>query len=577
MAAKLQCEICGGKLIGKPGGIFECEYCGTEYSTEWARAKLQEITGTVRIEGPVEVRGQVQVDGPVQVDGTANVESLTKRGFLSLEDKEWDKAKEIFDQILSIDPENGDAYLGLVMAEAKTASKSEFQAAYTDHRIDESGNLRRAKQFALAEQTVWWSKLDAGREAADIDKKEKRKAAEKAEENHKRKEEAQAQEDTNKVIAAIRAKTGEEGLTLETQLVAARQKAEQLTQLCAAYDGIQVQSFQRESWLEQFEQKKNELQKRRTSLGFFSGKEKKQIESELTALERQATQVKVELSNLLKQLQGFETKAQVEQEKAKALAAVAELQQKPFEQKANQSRSFSYEQAIEVLLENRRVRELVYQKDAAMLQCIPIGAFLIALVDSSISSISFGKYPQKRNSAPDPIEWQILKRESNRILIISKYALDCKQYNMTYTDVTWETCTLREWLNNDFLNIAFTDAERKMILIASVSADRNPYIDTNPGNATHDKVFLLSISEVNKYFIDSYDARECTPTDYAISQGVQKDNYSLKSTCFWLLRSPGKDFNHAACVSDDGVVYGGGALITKDYAVRPALWINLGP
>ena len=45
MAAKLQCEICGGKLIGKPGGIFECDSCGVEYSTEWAKEKIQEITG----------------------------------------------------------------------------------------------------------------------------------------------------------------------------------------------------------------------------------------------------------------------------------------------------------------------------------------------------------------------------------------------------------------------------------------------------------------------------------------------------------------------------------------------------
>ena len=41
--AALTCEICGGKLIGKPGGVFECDSCGMEYSTEWARNKIQEI------------------------------------------------------------------------------------------------------------------------------------------------------------------------------------------------------------------------------------------------------------------------------------------------------------------------------------------------------------------------------------------------------------------------------------------------------------------------------------------------------------------------------------------------------
>ena len=63
--AALQCEVCGGKLIGKPGGVFECDSCGMEYSTEWAKAKIQEIRGTVQVEGTVEVTGTVKVE-PVE-------------------------------------------------------------------------------------------------------------------------------------------------------------------------------------------------------------------------------------------------------------------------------------------------------------------------------------------------------------------------------------------------------------------------------------------------------------------------------------------------------------------------------
>jgi tRNA(Ile2) C34 agmatinyltransferase TiaS len=78
MPAKLQCEICGGKLIGKPGGIFECENCGTEYSTEWAKAKIQEITGTVKVEGTVEVAGKVQIENPVTIDNSSNIGNFSK-------------------------------------------------------------------------------------------------------------------------------------------------------------------------------------------------------------------------------------------------------------------------------------------------------------------------------------------------------------------------------------------------------------------------------------------------------------------------------------------------------------------
>ena len=59
MATKLQCEICGGKLIGKAGGIYECDSCGMEYDTTWVKEKIQQIQGTVKVEGTVEVTGKV--------------------------------------------------------------------------------------------------------------------------------------------------------------------------------------------------------------------------------------------------------------------------------------------------------------------------------------------------------------------------------------------------------------------------------------------------------------------------------------------------------------------------------------
>lgn len=111
--AALQCEICGGKLIGKPGGIFECDSCGMEYSTEWAKAKVQEIKGTVKIEGPVEVTGTVKVEGGASVD------SLLKRGWMMLEEEDWDHADEYFEKVLDIQPECAEAYAGKLCVEKK--------------------------------------------------------------------------------------------------------------------------------------------------------------------------------------------------------------------------------------------------------------------------------------------------------------------------------------------------------------------------------------------------------------------------------------------------------------------------
>lgn len=152
MATKLQCEICGGKLIGKPGGIFECDSCGTEYSTEWAKAKIQEIQGTVKVEGTVEVKGSVQVEG------AANVQSLIKRGYLALEDRKWDEAEKCFNDALNADPENAEAYLGLGMSKAKCQNKEVLTTKYCNDylsRIRCEKELKRAKQFGDEDLKQW--------------------------------------------------------------------------------------------------------------------------------------------------------------------------------------------------------------------------------------------------------------------------------------------------------------------------------------------------------------------------------------------------------------------------------------
>lgn len=142
--------------------------------------------------------------------------------------------------------------------------------------------------------------------------------------------------------------------------------------------------------------------------------------------------------------------------------------------------------------------------------------------------IVFGTYEQDNDTSngKENIEWLVLAKENNRILVISDKALDCHPYNSSRTIVTWETCTLRKWLNNDFINAAFYAEERAKIPTVTVSADKNPEYDTNPGNATKDRVFLLSIVEAEKYFT-SAEARECILTEYAISNGAwTSDSYT---------------------------------------------------
>ena len=197
------------------------------------------------------------------------------------------------------------------------------------------------------------------------------------------------------------------------------------------------------------------------------------------------------------------------------------------------------------------------------------------------STVFFGAYEQDNDTSngKEDIEWLVLAKSGNKMLVISKYALDWQEYNTSYTSVTWETCSLRKWLNGTFINNAFSAEEQAMIPTVTVSADKNPDYITDPGNATQDKVFLLSITEANQYFT-SDEARKCAPTDYAIAQGAYtSDIYKAggRGTCWWWLRSPCDTQYMAAYVNCLGVVYGYSYSVGVDYgAVRPALWIEFG-
>ena len=198
---------------------------------------------------------------------------------------------------------------------------------------------------------------------------------------------------------------------------------------------------------------------------------------------------------------------------------------------------------------------------------------LLIKVINSGDSFWYGSYPQTESGDPQLIEWQVLEKKDNKLLLISKYALDLVKYNNKYEFITWENCTLRKWLNDEFFNKAFSCEEQKKIQSTIVSADKNPESSTNPGNATTDKVFMLSIAEVEKYF-SSNSERRCEPTEYAFANGayVESDN----GNCWWWLRSPGDSQNYGALVYDDGVIgYDSEDLFEISDCVRPALWISL--
>lgn len=210
-----------------------------------------------------------------------------------------------------------------------------------------------------------------------------------------------------------------------------------------------------------------------------------------------------------------------------------------------------------------------------LLALIKKNSFLHMASNSSIGSIiEFGSYEQDNDMSDgkEKIEWRVIDKEGDRIMLISEYALDCELYNASWTSVSWETCSLRLWLNNSFYNSAFSEEEKKIISLTSVTADTNPYFDVSSGHSTEDRVFLLSLLEADRYF-NSGASRRCQATAYARSFNIHMDNNGY---CWWWLRSPGHDSSYAASIDLNGAFcFPGNQVINTGMAIRPALWIDL--
>ena len=189
-------------------------------------------------------------------------------------------------------------------------------------------------------------------------------------------------------------------------------------------------------------------------------------------------------------------------------------------------------------------------------------------------TIRFGRYEQDgiESNGKEEIVWQVLAKEDGRLLVISQYALDCLQYNVSAEDNTWKRSSLRGWMNADFLQSAFRDEEQMLIPILTVSEGENTRAKERFGSSTNDQLFLLSLTEAESFF-SSAEALRCTATDYAKARGCYIN--SEMGTCIWWLRAPGSYSNRAAYVDFTGSIsYSGDDVTSAKYAVRPLLWLQ---
>ena len=233
----------------------------------------------------------------------------------------------------------------------------------------------------------------------------------------------------------------------------------------------------------------------------------------------------------------------------------------------------------------------------------------IQLVDSGTAAnigggqadnIYFGTYQQSSDGSggynTDPIKWRVLENADGQLFLLSDQNLDVFQYHTDNESVTWETSTMRSWLNgydashntggdsgidytsDNFIGTAFSAKEQAAIADTEVFNDDNPTYGTEGGNNTTDQIFLLSIAEAqnSSYFADD-NSRIATNTAYVADGGKIDGGMSVVGEAgYWWLRSPGDLDHRAAGVSVDGGVGSYGFYVSFDsIAVRPAFNLDL--
>jgi hypothetical protein len=222
---------------------------------------------------------------------------------------------------------------------------------------------------------------------------------------------------------------------------------------------------------------------------------------------------------------------------------------------------------------------------------------------SSVKTIQFGPY-----------QWRVLERKGDTALVITEQIVAQRHWHDKMEDVKWETCSLRAYLNGEFYNSFSPDDKARIVEVTN----ENPItqgvgFEITNGNPTKDKIFLLSLDEVLRYFGDStgnyqkwrktYDAVHLkkipVPPNFNpngdFSDSNDKNRIAIRPVSVaadakgkakgdipyaWWTRSRGRcktDFC-AACVYASGKIYDSGYTVklpVNGSCVRPALWLKM--
>lgn len=566
------------------------ESCTVHLDITWAVQYFRRIFVTKKGAGPN--GSSMQQGGVARVSG--DPKALLERAFMFLEDGDWAKADIYCESVLDQEPKCAEAYLGKLMAEVKVRKKEDLSKA--KEPLDQTDNYSKVMRFA------------------DESLRESLSKAKELQHNEQRYTEA---------VACMAAASDED----------AYRSASQKFLLLGSYKDS---SSRREQCIQRADRiiaDRRQCEEMKRKEGIHSRAEKCMrkgtIESYNTAIQlyesipgfRSSAAQIIECRRKIEEIKAKEAARQVAVEKAKKKAKKIAIIAAPIvcvciafvivlnaviipNQKYNEAMdlidSGDYESAYallegigknDVITANKYDRAidlidsgdykaayalldgLSYKDSAEKLQSIKSLLLTNAIPGDTVF---FGEYEQDNDTSngKESIAWLVLDKKDDFVLVISKYILEDKPFGTS--DDTWETCFLRKWLNSDFINAAFGTEDQNKIQSTYVTADKNPYYNKedsgNSGNATTDKVFLLSVPEAEKYFSSS-EAKKAGK--YDTDTGV---NYQ------WWLRTSGyipRAFNDfyvrygATLIGVTGAISNAGNTADTVKGVRPAMWISL--
>ncbi len=188
--------------------------------------------------------------------------------------------------------------------------------------------------------------------------------------------------------------------------------------------------------------------------------------------------------------------------------------------------------------------------------------------------VSFGFYDQDGNAenGSEAIEWIVLEVEEDRVLLISRYILDAARFANPARSTNYAGSDIRNWLNNDFKESAFSSAQQEVLLSFTVDPGKNEsHPAVGQGQAVEDKVGILSIEQIYHYF-PGFSDRQCRATERAADNGVFRAGNGFSP--WWTCTMGANSIQATLARSDGDINFDGRDLSLGTFGARPVICLS---